>query len=105
VIAAADSLCSAISEYQDASNMLDAVPTIERRGVRRQRTLFGASISYDAGFMSGHILNISETGALVRPAHLSTCPNKFILEPRFESPRNCEVAWRKGEVVGVRFVG
>jgi hypothetical protein len=54
--------------------------------------------------MSGHILNVSETGALLRLLDMASCPNNFVLRPRFDPPHECEVVWRKGEVLGVRFV-
>ena len=79
---------------------------VERRGSPRHRTLQGAQIIFRDGLcsMSGHILNVSETGAMLRPLELALCPNKFVLRPRFDPPRLCEVIWRKGDVLGVRFV-
>jgi hypothetical protein len=35
---------------------------------------------------------------------MTLCPNKFILRPRFDPARECEVMWRKGDLLGVRFV-
>lgn len=54
--------------------------------------------------MSCHILNVSETGAMLRPLEIALCPNKFVLRPRFDPVRDCEVVWRKDDVLGVRFV-
>ena len=78
----------------------------ERRHERRHRSLMGAQIIFRNGncIVGGHILNVSEAGAMVRPADIVSCPNRFSLKPRFESPRECEVMWRKGEVLGVRYV-
>jgi hypothetical protein len=77
-----------------------------RRRTERRRSLLGAQIIFRNGncAMSGQILNFSDTGALVRPADLTLCPEKFALKPRFEEPRECEVRWRKGDVVGVRYL-
>jgi|HubBroStandDraft_2_1064218.scaffolds.fasta_scaffold818062_1 hypothetical protein len=77
----------------------------ERRQVRRHRALLNAQIIFRNGFcsMGGQILNVSDTGALVKPADAVTCPAKFLLQPRFAAPRHCEVVWRKGETLGVRY--
>ena len=79
---------------------------VERRGSPRHRTLQRAQITFRDGMcsMSGHILNVSETGALLRPQDMAVCPDNFVLRPRFDPPHQCEVVWRKGEVLGVRFV-
>ena len=84
----------------------DATSISERRHARRHRVLVGARIIFRDGSwsMAGHILNVSDTGAMLRPAHIAVCPEKFSLKPRVDSPRNCEVVWRKGEILGVRYV-
>ena len=80
--------------------------TADRRRARRQRSLLWAQIIFRGGHcaISGQILNFSDTGALVRPADVFLCPEKFALKPRFEAPRDCEVMWRKGDTLGVRYV-
>jgi len=90
----------------DKPEVPSAAAVVERRGSPRRRTLLGAQIIFRGGIcsMSGQILNISDTGALVRPVEMGLCPDKFLLRPRFDSPRQCEVVWRNDEVVGVRFV-
>ncbi len=87
------------------SDVLTAL-IVERRGSPRRRTLLAAQIIYCGGIcsMSGQILNISDTGALLRPVDIPLCPNKFVLRSRSDPPRDCEVIWRNGEVLGVRFV-
>ena len=54
--------------------------------------------------MGCHILDISEMGALLKPFDTFLCPSEFVLKPDIDSPHDCEVVWRKGEMVGVRFV-
>jgi hypothetical protein len=78
----------------------------DNRRVRRHRSLIGAQIIFRNGFcsMGAQILNTSDSGALLKPADITVCPAKFALKPRFESPRDCEVMWRKGETLGVRYV-
>jgi hypothetical protein len=86
--------------------MTQAPSPAERRNTQRTRSLLGAQIVFRGGncAINGQILNFSETGALVRPADLSLCPEQFALKPRFEKARPCEVVWRKGGTVGVRYV-
>ena len=81
-------------------------PIAERRAARRHRSLLGAQIIFRNGncAIGGQILNVSDTGALVKPSDLSLCPERFALKQRFGQPRDCEVRWRKGEMVGVRYV-
>jgi hypothetical protein len=77
-----------------------------RRRIHRHRSLIGAQIIFRNGFcsMGAQILNTSDTGALLKPADPVGCPAKFALKPRFESARDCEVMWRRGEILGVRYV-
>jgi hypothetical protein len=84
----------------------DSVPIADRRLTPRGRALMGAQIIFRNGYcsMKCHIEGVSEGGALLRPADITLCPNKFVLKPRFDPPRNCEVVWRKGEMLGVRYV-
>jgi hypothetical protein len=84
----------------------DGAPVVDRRRTARRRALLGAQIIFRNGYcsMSCHIESVSEGGALLRPADIALCPNKFVLKPRFDPPRNCEVVWRKGETLGVRYV-
>ena len=90
----------------EAPLMDDAASISERRHARRRRVLVGARIIFRDGLwsMGSHILNVSDTGAMLRPADIAVCPEKFALKPRADSPRNCEVVWRKGEILGVRYV-
>jgi hypothetical protein len=83
-----------------------ATATTERRLLQRRRSLLGAQIVFRNGncSMTCQVLDISETGALLRPLELALCPNRFVLRPRFDPPRECEVIWRKGDVLGVSFV-
>jgi hypothetical protein len=95
--------CSAMIDNTDIS----ASTSVERRRLQRRRSLLGAQIIFRNGYctMSCQILDITETGALLRPLEPALCPNKFVLKPRFDPARECEVIWRKGEVLGARFVG
>ena len=50
------------------------------------------------------ILDFSDTGALLRPADVLQCPPKFVLQPFVGPSRNCEVIWRRGTMIGVRYL-
>ena len=96
-------LTAAMSDKQDE---VLASSTANRRRVPRRRSFLGAQIIFRNGncSMTCLIADVSETGALIRPLDMVLCPNKFVLRPRFDPPRECEVVWRKGELLGVRFI-
>jgi hypothetical protein len=77
----------------------------ERRRHPRQRVLKSAAIVFRGGNCSiaCHILDMSETGALLMPLDVTSCPTEFVLRPRGGAPRNCEVVWRTGRKIGVRY--
>jgi hypothetical protein len=47
---------------------------------------------------------LSDTGAQLMPADITQCPGELVLKPQIGQQRDCEVVWRKGGVVGVRYV-
>jgi hypothetical protein len=77
----------------------------ERRQSKRQRTLRSALIVFKDSYcdIKCHILDVSETGALLQPADVMQCPNRFVLKPSSGPPRECEVVWRGQTTVGVRY--
>lgn len=78
----------------------------EKRRAARRRVLKRARIVFNRGncSMGCQILNVSDTGALVLPADIILCPTEFVLKPDVGDTRNCEVVWRKGTQVAVRYV-
>jgi hypothetical protein len=78
----------------------------ERRHVGRHRVLKKAVIVFNSGHCSigCHILDMSSAGAQLAPADIFLCPKEFTLKPLFGEPRYCEIAWRRGTKVGVRFL-
>jgi len=78
-----------------------------RRGVDRRRVLKKGLILFNEGRSSigCHIQDISETGAKLVPVDVFSCPSEFLLKLPVGEPRECEVMWRRGDRVGVRFVG
>ena len=79
---------------------------VERRNSERHPALSPAQIIFANGrsSMNGQILDFSETGAMVRPAEPALCPDRFTLQPPFGATQECEVVWRKGDRIGVRYV-
>ena len=78
----------------------------DRRRMRRRHTLKGASVVFKNGYCSlgCQILDTSEEGALLRVPDFMTCPDSFVLKPKYDPPHDCEVVWRHGEVLGVRYL-
>jgi hypothetical protein len=78
-----------------------------RRGVGRQRVLKKGLILFNDGRSSigCHIVDISDTGAKLAPVDVFSCPGEFLLKLPLGEPRECEVMWRRGDRVGVRFGG
>jgi hypothetical protein len=83
-----------------------ATASSERRDKSRRRVLKRALIVFQGGncTMRCQILNISEVGAQLMPSDILLCPSESVLKPEVGDRRNCEVVWRKGTSVGVRFV-
>jgi hypothetical protein len=78
----------------------------DRRHGPRRRVLKSALIVFNGGHctLGCQILDVSDTGALVRPSDIFLCPGEFMLQPRVGSSRACEVVWRKTDKVGVRYI-
>lgn len=76
-----------------------------RRGVGRQRVLKKGLILFNDGrsSISCQIVDISDTGVKLVPVDVFSCPNEFLLKLPIGEPRECEVVWRRGDRVGVRF--
>ena len=79
----------------------------ERRRAPRYQTQIGAHIGLGRGQadMLCYILNVSDSGALLRPDDVLRCPSQFALRPELGEQRKCEVVWTNGDLLAVRFVG
>jgi hypothetical protein len=77
---------------------------MENRQGLRHRTYKGGSVSLKTGIVSCVIRNMSETGACLEFNDAALVPDAFrlIVKPEIIS-RNCTVAWRKNDRIGVRF--
>jgi len=78
----------------------------ERRGDPRRQVLENALIVFNNGHSSlgCQILDVSDTGAKLVPADIFLCPREFVLKLRSGESRQCEIAWRRGTKIGVRYV-
>src|SRR5579863_7588695 len=88
------------------ASLVNDTAVTDRRGTPRHRAILGAKIVFQDGFcsMGCVILNFSDRGALLRLSDLCSCPRSFVLRPRFDPPRKCELAWQQGQIVGVQYV-
>ena len=78
----------------------------ERRQSRRAKSIRGAQIVYQNGncVMDCLILDVSDTGARIRPADLIKCPPSFTLRMTDGSTRPCVVVRRSASELGLRFL-
>ena len=94
--------------YVTGSKAAAAAPArSDRRRSPRKRTIRRASIVIDgkAGIMEGTILDMSETGAKIRPADITAMPPRFELRCGFGRTYRCEIVRRSAFYLGVQFVG
>lgn len=79
----------------------------DRRTAARRRTLQKASILVNGGsdLLEGMILDMSDTGAKIRPNDMAKLPRRFELRCGYGRSYACEVVRRSGFYLGVQFVG
>jgi hypothetical protein len=78
----------------------------DRRAAPRIRMLQKGNILYlhSGSAVECIVLDRSETGARLRPIDVLSCPNRFRLRTMDSVVRLCEVVWRDGRKIGVRFL-
>ncbi|MGD8809018.1 MAG: PilZ domain-containing protein [Gammaproteobacteria bacterium] len=78
----------------------------DRRTSARRRTLRKASILVDgrAELLDGMVLDMSDTGAKIRPGNMERLPAQFELRCGYGRTYRCEVVRRSGFYLGVQFV-
>lgn len=78
---------------------------IERRRYPRHRVSKSAAIVFgnDRRSIGCQILDVSESGAMLMPVDAALCPREFLLKPSDGGERNCEVVWRTGTKIGVKY--
>jgi len=77
-----------------------------RRRHPRVRTLKRGQIIYknSSCTIDCLILNVSDSGAALQPADFVELPESFLLKREHGPTHRCEVCWRHGNKMGVRFV-
>ena len=79
----------------------------DTRSAPRHRTLKGGSVSFDGGGCECTVRNLSFTGAHLEIENENPIklPDFFtlIIRPEYLK-RDCQVIWRKGKSIGIRFV-
>jgi len=78
----------------------------DRRASARRRTLQKAAILVDgsAELLDGMVLDMSDTGAKIRPGNMARLPSRFELRCGYGRVYSCEVVRRSGFYLGVQFV-
>lgn len=78
----------------------------ERRGAQRRRQIKAAQIVYRNGHsvLDCEVQNLSETGARLRLGTLVEVPESFSLHFQDGRRRMAEIAWRRGDLLGIRFI-
>lgn len=78
----------------------------DRRASARRRTLQKAAILVDGRpeLLDGMVLDMSDTGAKIRPGNMSRLPARFELRCGYGRSYRCEVVRRSGFYLGVQFV-
>ncbi len=79
--------------------------SVDQRRSPRRRTLKKGLIIYRGGncTIGCSFVDTSDTGALLKP-DVTMCPKEFVLKPSIGTSHSCEVVWRHGELVGVRYL-
>ncbi len=93
---------------EDAGKIGGAKPKSdrERRGAQRTRTIKSGLIAYNQNQcdMDCLVLSLSDDGAALQPLDTLNIPDAFILKIKDGSVHECQVCWRHGNKLGVRFV-
>jgi hypothetical protein len=76
----------------------------QKRSFQRRRVLKAGFITFDGEAVACTVRNVSEGGAGLQLANSTQTPERFKLVVETEEfIRPCEVAWRVGERLGVKF--
>ena len=77
----------------------------DRRGASRTNVLKSATVVFNHGncSMDCQVLDLTKTGARLKPVDALLCPKEFTLKLHHGLVHHCEVRWRRGNILGVRF--
>ena len=87
------------------SEETQAAEAADRRIAPRIRTLQKGQLFFlnSNSAIECIILNISETGACLRPTDVKSCPDRFQLRCHDGEMKLCQLVWRSHNDIGVRF--
>ena len=89
----------------DADESYAPVDAPNRRADRRHTRLKSAKIAYKSG-IDCIVLNLSSGGAAIQlPTDDTKCPSSFTMRLKSGDVYRCEMRWREGDKLGVKFVG
>ena len=93
-------------DEQEPGRTVQATADEDRRTSPRRRLIRRGKIIFQNRncIMGCVILDISEGGARIQPLDTAYLPEEFTLRVRDGEVRSCELIWRNGDVVGVRFL-
>ena len=96
-----------MSEQQQEGMIFKDAEEAESRQSKRRRMIKSADIIFKhmGCLMSCRVMDLSDVGAKLQPDDPPACPDRFVLHMNSGSAHHCEVAWRHGDTVGVRFTG
>ena len=96
-----------MGEQQQEGMILKDTEEAESRQAKRRRMIkHGEIIFKQMGcLMSCRVMDLSDVGAKLQPDDPPACPDEFVLHIKAGPTNHCEVAWRHGDTVGVRFTG
>jgi len=84
------------------------MPKQLKRDVRRSRHSITAWITVEGSFVNREceLLDVSETGAKILLDWATELPTRFLLKRIPNSAANtvCDVMWRRGRMLGIKFV-
>ena len=89
-----------------ASNAPFDFDPAERRSAKRHRTIQKGLITFKDSHCDQPcaILDMSETGAKLRPLDAVIVPERFQLRDHKSKIHECAVKWRQGSTMGVKFL-
>ena len=80
-----------------------------KREVRRRRHSITAWITVEGSFINREcqLIDVSETGAKILIDWATELPTRFLLNriPNSATRTVCDVMWRRGRMLGIKFVG
>ena len=93
------------ANFRIVSRAASPQKSADKRREPRPLVIKAATLVFNSGncSMDCQILDLTKNGARLKPADMLVCPNEFTLKLPQGLVHDCDVRWRKGDVLGVRF--